>query len=106
VSALRAMETAKFTRAEFVELLNEHHIRSGLSLREVAQACDLDASYVHYILKGARKPLRDVIIALGFAYGLDRLEVDELLLLAGWPPIGRYFLKEYRQANHATSTNV
>jgi len=99
VTALRAVETAKTTRTEFIERLNEYHLRSGLSMREVAQACDLDPTYVHYILKGARRPQRDVIIAMGFAYGLDRLEVDELLLLAGLPPIGRYFLREYRQTN-------
>jgi transcriptional regulator with XRE-family HTH domain len=69
--------------------LTEAHERSGLSYREVAQACDLDPSYVHYILKGARRPHRDVLIALGFAYHPDRWEVDEILLLAGLPPIGR-----------------
>lgn len=68
----------------------------------MAIACDLDPTYVHYILKGARRPRRDVIIALGFAYGLDRMEADELLLLAGFPPIGRGFLREYRQANSVT----
>ncbi|MBN1453269.1 MAG: helix-turn-helix domain-containing protein [Anaerolineales bacterium] len=77
--------------------ITEAHERSGLSLREVALVCDLDPSYVHYILKGARRPHRDVIIALGFAYRLERWEVDELLLLAGLPPIGRSALREYRQ---------
>ena len=86
------------TRAEFIRLLNEIHSRSGLSLREVAQACDLDPTYVHYILKGARKPQRDVIIALGYAYGMERVDVDEFLLLAGYPPIGRKSLRVYRQA--------
>ena len=89
----------------YLDLLNEWHTRSGLSLREVAQACDLDYTYIHYILKGARKPARDVIIALGFAYGLDRIDVDEILLLAGFPPIGRGVLREYRQ-NHATSKSI
>lgn len=84
---------------EFLRAINELHTRSGLSLREVAQACDLDPTYVHYILKGARRPQRDVIIALGFAYGLERVEVDEILLLAGHPPIGRGCLREYRQTN-------
>jgi transcriptional regulator with XRE-family HTH domain len=84
---------------EYLVRLNEMHERSGLSLREVAQACDLDPSYVHYILKGARKPRRDVIIALGFAYDLERVEVDEILLITGFPPIGRMALREYRQTN-------
>jgi transcriptional regulator with XRE-family HTH domain len=89
-------------RDEFLDLLNDIHTRSGLSLREVAQASDLDPTYVHYILKGARRPQRDVIIALAFTYGLDRLEVDEILVLAGFPPLGRGSLREYRQANAAT----
>ena len=77
--------------------ITEVHERSGMSLREVAQASDLDPSYVHYILKGARRPHPDVLIALGFAYRLDRWEVDEILLLAGLPPIGRNAVREYRQ---------
>jgi transcriptional regulator with XRE-family HTH domain len=81
----------------------EAHERSGLSLREVARECDLDPSYVHYILKGARRPQRDVIIALGFAYRLARVEVDEILLLAGLPPIGRSVLREYRQNNRQSN---
>ena len=78
-----------FPANEYLLKLAEVHERSGLSLREVAQACDLDPSYVHYILKGNRCPHRDVLIALSFAYRLERWEVDELLLLAGLPPIGR-----------------
>ena len=77
--------------------ITEVHERSGMSLREVAQASDLDPSYVHYILKGARRPHRDVLIALGFAYRLDCWEMDEILLLAGLPPIGRNAVREYRQ---------
>jgi len=83
--------------------ITEVHDRSGLSLREVAQACDLDPSYVHYILKGARRPHRDVLISLGFAYRLDRWEVDEILLLAGLPPIGRSAVREYRQGLYESS---
>ena len=67
-----------------------------MSLREVAQASDLDPTYVHYILKGARRPQRDVIIALGITYRLDRVEVDEILLSAGLPPLGRSALRQYR----------
>ena len=88
-------------RPAYLDRLNEIHERSGMSLREVAQACDLDPTYVHYILKGARRPQRDVVIALGFAYGLERVDVDEILLLANLPPIGRGVLREYRRANGA-----
>lgn len=81
----------------YLNKITEAHERSGLSYREVAQACDLDPSYVHYILKGARRPHRDVLIALGFAYRLDRWEMDEILLLADLPPIGRSAVREYRK---------
>jgi hypothetical protein len=89
------------TKQAYLDLLNEYHLRSGLSLREVAVACDLDFSYVHYILKGERRPQRDVIIALGFAYGLERLDVDEILILADYPPLGRSSLRLYRQARRS-----
>jgi hypothetical protein len=85
-------------KKEYLTLLNNIHNRSGLSLRDVAKDCDLDHTYVHYILTGARRPRRDVIIALGFVYSLSRWEVDEILLLAGYPPLGRGSLREYRQA--------
>jgi hypothetical protein len=84
-------------KSVFLDVLKDFHLRSGMSLRDVAQACDLDYTYIHYILVGARRPRRDVIIALGFAYGMERVEVDEILLLAGYPPIGRGSLKVHRQ---------
>lgn len=82
---------------EYLDRLNEAHLRSGLGLREVATASDLDPTYVHYILKGDRRPQRDVIIALGIAYRLERIEIDELLLLANFPPLGRSALRDYRE---------
>ncbi len=93
------------TKAEYLDLLNDFHTKSGLSLREVAAACDLDPSYVHYILKGARRPQRDVLIALGFVYRLERMEVDEILMLAGLPPLGRSLQREYRQANGSSRSS-
>ena len=88
----------KNTRSEYLEVLNAHHSRSGMSLREVAAACDLDHSYLSLILAGKRQPRRDVIIALGFAYGLEMGEVDEILLLAGYPPLGRGSRREFSQS--------
>jgi hypothetical protein len=84
----------------YLNLLSEAHVCSGLSLRKVASASDLDPGYVHYILKGARRPQRDVFIALGFAYRLDRQEMDEILLFAGLPPLGRSVLRSFQQENN------
>ena len=98
MSQARQPDVKKNTRSQYLDVLNEHHTRSGLSLREVAAACDLDHSYVSYILSGARRPRRDVIIALGFAYGLELGDVDEILLLAGYPPLGRGSRREFSQS--------
>ena len=98
MNRVRQVDVKKVNKSVYLDMLNDFHTRSGLSLREVAQACDLDYTYIHYILTGARRPRRDVIIALGFAYGLQRVEVDEVLLLAGYPPIGRSTLRDYRQS--------
>ena len=93
-----------YASSEYVRLLLETHERSGLSLREVGRASDLDPTYVHYILKGTKRPRRDVIIALGFAYALDLWEVDEILITAGMPPIGRSALRAYREAAKSNGT--
>lgn len=92
-------EAKQQRRMMYLMLIQEIHELSGLSLREVAQACDMDHTYVHYILNGKRQPKRDIIIALGFAYRLDLIEVDEILLLAGLPPLGRSALAEFRYAS-------
>lgn len=82
-------------RLQFLYELRDAHDRSGLSYREVARICDIDHSYVGRILNGARIPARDVLInLLVFAYGLNRLETDELLILVGYPPLGRSARRE------------
>ncbi len=85
-------------RVIFLDLLNDYHARSGMSLRQVAQACDLDYTYLQRILSGTRRPRRDVIIAMGFAYQMELGEVDEILLMAGYPPIGRGTLRAYQHS--------
>jgi hypothetical protein len=35
------------SRAQFLTAINEAHTRSGLSLREIAQVCDLDHPLCH-----------------------------------------------------------
>jgi transcriptional regulator with XRE-family HTH domain len=83
---------------ELSRLLREYHDRAGLSIRELAALCDVDHSYVSLILQGKRRPARDLLITLAaFGWGLDQMQTDELLLLAGWPPLGRSALREYRK---------
>lgn len=82
----------------YLAMIREAHERSGLSLREVASICDLDHSYVSRTLTGHRLPHRDVLIALcAYAWRLSRTETDEILLLAGLPPLGRSALREFRR---------
>ncbi len=92
---------------EFTRLLREYHDRSGLSLRELAALCDVDHSYLSLILQGKRRPSRDLLIALAaFGWGLDQMQADELLLLAGWPPLGRSALREYRKQSTLERASV
>lgn len=84
---------------DYLDKIAEAHCRSGRSLREVAAICDVEHSYVSRILNGERRPGQTALVALCvFAWGLDRAETDEILLLAGLPPIGRSALREYRQS--------
>ncbi len=103
----RARVSSPHKQPPHLNRLIEAHERSGLSVREVAAACDITHSYVVHILKGDRRPHRDVLIALGFAYRLDRMEIDEILLLADLPPLGRSVLREYRaQHNGGVASSV
>jgi hypothetical protein len=95
-------------RAEFLAAINEAHMRSGLSLREIAQVCDLDHTYLHLILQGKRHPHRDVLISLcTFGWHLDPIETDAILMADGHPPLGRSVRREYSTSNaHQASTSV
>jgi hypothetical protein len=44
------------------------------------------------------------MIGMGFTYRLERIEVDEILLLADLPPLGRSALKEYRNQVKSNKT--
>lgn len=80
---------------DFNTFLQEAHRRSGLSLREVSQECDVDYSYVSRILSGQRVPARDVLISLAaYAWHLDRTETDDLLIAVGYQPLGRLARRE------------
>jgi hypothetical protein len=88
------------SRAEFLAAINEAHTRSGLSLREIAQVCDLDHTYLHLILQGKRHPHRDVLISLcTFGWHLDPIETDTILMADGHPPLGRSIRREYSAGN-------
>ncbi len=94
------------SRAEFLAAINEAHMRSGLSLREIAQVCDLDHTYLHLILQGKRHPHRDVLISLcTFGWHLDPIETDAILMADGHPPLGRSVRREYASGANQTSAS-
>ena len=97
------------SRAEFLAAINEAHTRSGLSLREIAQVCDLDHTYLHLILQGKLHPHRDVLISLcTFGWHLDPIETDTILMADGHPPLGRSVRREYStgSANQASTSGT
>jgi transcriptional regulator with XRE-family HTH domain len=77
--------------------LREIHEITGQSLRELAALSDLDPSYICLILNGQRNPSRDALVSLGISWRLSLFDVDELLLLAGYPPLGRSARREYHK---------
>ncbi|MEW6586655.1 MAG: helix-turn-helix transcriptional regulator [Nitrospirota bacterium] len=86
-----------FRKSDLLNRLREIHETTGQSLRELAAMSDLDSSYICLILNGQRNPSRDALVSLGISWRLRLFDVDELLLLAGYPPLGRSARREYHQ---------
>jgi transcriptional regulator with XRE-family HTH domain len=80
-----------------INRLCELHDINGQSLREIAAMADLDHSYVSLVLNGQRLPSRDALVSLGISWHLALFDIDELLLLAGYPPLGRSARREYHK---------
>jgi hypothetical protein len=84
----------KISSPRLLELLNSAKNVSGASLREVGIAIDIDFTYISMILNGRRLPPRDILIALcAFGWQLDLPETNEILVAAGYPPLGKGFGK-------------
>ncbi len=65
------------SRAEFLAALNDAHARSGLSLREIAQVCDLDHTYLHLILHDLLPKLVPRIMRVPRPRSKQRSALDE-----------------------------
>jgi len=66
--------------AEFIRLINDAHKESGRNLREVAELCAIDHSYLWLILQGRRRPRWKVLLSLcTFGWGLDPYETEAIL---------------------------
>lgn len=66
--------------AEYLTRLLEE---KGLSRPEVVAAAKLNSTFGYQIFTGSRNASRDKLLQLAFAMGLNRLETDRLLRLAG-----------------------
>jgi len=86
-----------FRQPDLLTRLREIHETTGLSLRELAVMSDLDSSYICLILNGQRNPSRDTLVSLGISWRLGLFDIDGLLLLAGYPPLGRSAHREYHK---------
>jgi hypothetical protein len=70
---------------QFLQLINEAHRDSGRTLREVGDMCNIHYSHVERILKGTRKPKRDLLIILCWnGWNLETEEGDEIIKAGGY----------------------
>jgi hypothetical protein len=77
-----------FEQKKFLKLLNDAHYDSGRNLREIGDLCIVDHSYVWRVLRGERRPRRDILIALCTkGWGLDLYDTDVILKTGGYKTI-------------------
>ena len=88
----------------FPAQLRNYLDRTGFSQREFAMMAGVDHSYLTLIFHNGKVPSRDIIISFAFALRLDLWEADDLLLLAGYPPLSRSSRREFRHDLVANTT--
>ena len=66
-------------------LLREMIAKSGLTYRDLGTRMGLSTSALSFIVQGKRYPARDMIIALGYECDYERVELDYVLRIAGYP---------------------
>ncbi len=67
-----------------LERIRDDH---GLSQSRLAARAGYDHSYVSRLESDSRSPTRDAVIALGSAMFCSEVELDELLMAAGFAPL-------------------
>jgi UTP-glucose-1-phosphate uridylyltransferase/transcriptional regulator with XRE-family HTH domain len=73
--------------ATFGRLLHEARRAAGLSLSALGQKVELDASYIHRLETGKRRPSRASVLALAEALHLQGKRLNELMAQAGFAPL-------------------
>jgi transcriptional regulator with XRE-family HTH domain len=88
------------SRERFLQLINSYHVCSGATYREIEEVCEINFSYLSLILKGTRQPSRDVLIRLcHWGWRLNPADTDEVLMLAGFPPLSHRTRREWLEKN-------
>ncbi len=67
------------------DLLDRQRQSHGLSYQQLAERAWTTASYVHRLCRGDARPGYTIVLRLAIAMALE--EVDELLRVAGYPPL-------------------
>lgn len=68
---------------EFTDYLNELCRKKELIPEHVIKEAQIDRTYGHQLFNGTRRPSRDKVIQLAFAFGLSVDETQEFLRVAG-----------------------
>jgi transcriptional regulator with XRE-family HTH domain len=68
-------------------LLDHQRQSHGLSYQQLAERAWTTASYVHRLCRGDARPGYTIVIRLAIAMALTLEETDEMLRVAGYPPL-------------------
>lgn len=72
-----------FVTGEFTGYLNDLCRLKDMIPEHVIKAAQIDRTYGHQLFNGTRRPSRDKVIQLAFAFGLTVEETQEFLKVAG-----------------------
>lgn len=72
-----------FVTKDFTDYLNELCRQKDLIPEHVIKEAQIDRTYGHQLFNGTRRPSRDKVIQLAFAFGMSVDETQEFLRVAG-----------------------
>lgn len=85
---------------EFGTLLRQYRLRSGVTLKKLAEVVSIDNTYLSKIENNLRSaPKRNTIIEIAKALDLNPVETDRLLLSAFFAPIKSFYEEDFLLAD-------
>jgi hypothetical protein len=75
---------AEFDEKNFYKLLSQYIRESGRSKLSIAADSCISEPYMYNLLKGEKRPTRDMVIKLSFGLSLTLKSTERLLKLAGY----------------------